>query len=257
MHTAAQFKQDLMKLGLRSGDTVMIHSSYKALGGIEGGAAAVICALKEVVGPEGTLIFPAFSWVTVNSESPVFDRETTPGCVGYLPEYFRTQVPRVIRSIHATHSCCLWGKRAEELAKDHELDDSPVGPNSPLAKLPKIGGKILMLGCPFDRNTSMHGVEETADPIPVYLLHKDKLEYTLKDGEREIRRLSRRHNFYVGDTHYIQCYRRVIDLLEGDEVSLGKVLDANCALMDAAAVWKKGRAKLQEEPLYFVDTEKV
>jgi len=255
MHTAAQFKQDLMKLGLRSGDTVMIHSSYKALGGIEGGAAAVFGTLQELLGPEGTLVIPAFSWETVNAQQPVFDRETTPGCVGYLPEYFRREVPGVIRSIHATHSCCLWGKRAEELAKDHELDDSPVGSNSPIVKLKEIGGKILLLGCPFDRITFMHGVEETVDAE--YLLQPDKLEYVLKDGEREIRRLSRRHNFYKDGWHYIQCYRRVLDLLEGDEVSFGKVLDADCALMDAAAVWTRGRKKLLEEPLFFVDREKV
>jgi len=181
MHTAAQFKQDLMKLGLRSGDTVMIHSSYKALGGIEGGAAAVFGTLQELLGPEGTLVIPAFSWETVNAQQPVFDRETTPGCVGYLPEYFRREVPGVIRSIHATHSCCLWGKRAEELAKDHELDDSPVGSNSPIVKLKEIGGKILLLGCPFDRITFMHGVEETVDAE--YLLQPDKLEYVLYDGK--------------------------------------------------------------------------
>lgn len=255
MHTAAEFRQDLEKLGLRPGDTVLMHSSLKSLGGIEGGAETVIGALQALLGPEGTLILPAFSWVTVNAESPIFDRETTVSCVGWLPEYFRTRVPGVIRSIHATHSCCLWGKRAEELAKDHELDDTPVGPNSPLAKLPKIGGKILMLGCPFDRNTSMHGVEETADAF--YLLQPNKLEYVLKDGEREIRRLSRRHNFYVDGWHYIQCYRRIIGLLQGEEISLGKVLEADCALMDAAAVWKRGREKLAEDPLFFVDREKV
>ena len=255
MHTAAEFKQDLEKLGLRAGDTVMIHSSYKSLGGIEGGAAAVFGALQEILGPEGTLVIPAFSWVTVNEQQPVFDRETTPSCVGYLPEYFRREVPGVIRSIHATHSCCLWGKRAEELAKDHELDDSPVGPNSPIVKMRDIGGKILLLGCPFDRITFMHGIEETVDAE--YLLYPNKLEYVLKDGEREIRRLSRRHNFYKDGWHYIQRYRRVLDLLEGDEVSLGKVLDADCALMDAAAVWKRGRKKLLEEPLFFVDLEKI
>jgi len=251
MHTAAQFKQDLMKLGLRSGDTVMIHSSYKALGGIEGGAAAVFGTLQELLGPEGTLVIPAFSWETVNAQQPVFDRETTPGCVGYLPEYFRTQVPGVIRSIHATHSCCLWGAKAEELAKDHELDDSPVGPNSPLAKLPKIGGKILMLGCSADHNTSLHGVEEAGGAPYVLNKNGEPVCYTVRDAQgREFVQKVYRHT--IGP-RYAQRYARVIPLLDQDEVRMGKVLDADCVLMSAPAVWKKGVEMLAKEPYYFVE----
>ena len=73
--------------------------------------------------------------------------------------------------MHATHSCAAFGRLAEELTRDHELDDTPVGPNSPFTKLPKVGGKILMLGCNFASNTSMHGVEETT--CPFYLFSKD------------------------------------------------------------------------------------
>ncbi len=33
-HTLEQFKKDLYALGLRAGNTVMMHSSYKSLGGL-------------------------------------------------------------------------------------------------------------------------------------------------------------------------------------------------------------------------------
>ena len=42
-------------------------------------------------------------------------------------------------------------------------------------------------------------------------------------------------------------------MLSGEELSLGKVLDADCALMDAAAVWRVGHEKLLENPEYFID----
>ena len=173
LHTAEQLKRDLYALGLKSGDTLMMHSSYKSLGGIEGGAETIFSVLFEILGQEGTLVLPAFSYDLVTEENSCFDLQKTPVCVGYLPEYFRTRVPGVIRSMHATHSCCVKGKRAEELTVDHELDLTPVGENSPLARLPKVGGKILILGSHPDHNTILHGVEEVAGGP--YIFRDDKM----------------------------------------------------------------------------------
>ncbi len=253
-HSLEKFKSDLSALGVMPGDTVLLHSSYKSLGGIEGGAAGFFDAFIELLGQDGTLILPTLSYSSVTKEAPVFERESTPSCIGYLPEYFRTSVHGVVRSLHATHSCAAHGKLAKEITSDHELDLTPVGPNSPFAKLPRYNGKILMLGCNKNANTSMHGVEETAEP-PYLLLRDEPVEYILRDGEREIRQSGAiRHNFVQNGVHLLQRYSRIIDLLEGDEVSIGAVLDAECVLMSARAVWEKGRAKLLEEPYYFVDT---
>ena len=251
-HTLEQFKKDLYDLGIRPGDTVMMHSSYKSLGGIEGEAEGFFKAFMELLGPDGTLILPAFSFDSINAQNPVFNREKTPSCVGYLTEYFRTEVKGVIRSLHATHSCSLLGKRAEELASGHELDETPVGKNSPIYKLQNIGGKILMLGCSTHHNTSMHGVEETAEPPYLFDRENKRVDYTLIDGERTIFRPSLRHNFVIGENYYVQQYGKVVDLLDETEVTEGKVLDADCVLFSAEAVWKKGKAKLLEDPFYFV-----
>jgi aminoglycoside N3'-acetyltransferase len=42
-------KEGLMRLGLKKGDTVGVHSSLSSLGHVEGGAEAVIAALLETV----------------------------------------------------------------------------------------------------------------------------------------------------------------------------------------------------------------
>ena len=255
MYTKEQLKNDLINLGICSGDVILMHSSYKSLGCVEGGAATVFEAFFEVLGSEGTLILPALSFEYVTPREPVFNKQTTPSCVGYLTEFFRTQVPGVVRSLHATHSCCAWGKYACEIIENHEKDITPVGANSPFAKLPLYGGKILMLGCNPDRNTSMHGVEETIDPIPEYCLNMNvTVTYTLFDGENSFDVESHRHNFVADNGKHIeQCYRRIIDLLDGDEVSYKKVLEADCYLMDARAVWKKGKEKIEKDGLYFVE----
>lgn len=256
-HTLEQFKKDLKALGINPGDTVMVHSSFKSLGGIEDGAEGFFKAFIEYLGPEGTLIFPAFSFDKVTMKNPVFDLQETPSCVGYLSEYFRTKVSGVKRSIHATHSCCAFGKRAGELVADHELDETPVGKNSPLYKMQFIGGKILMLGCSTHHLTAMHGVEETAEPPYLFDREKLKVDYTVKDGERTFTIPSIRHNFTIGDTYYIQQYGRITDLLDDTEVSKGKILDADCVLYSAEAVWKKGKAKLLEDPFYFTIPKKI
>lgn len=251
-NTAEKFKNDLRNLGICGGDTVMMHCSYKSLGGIEGGAEAIFKAFDELLGSEGTLIVPAFSYDTVNYKNPVFDIDNTPSCVGYLPEYFRTKVSGVIRSMYATHSCCIKGKRTEELAKDHHLDLTPVGKNSPITKLPDFNGKILILGSHPDHNTTLHGVEEKGNAP--YIFDRNKtITYILKDGQKEITQVALRHYFHREDCSYDQKYARIIDLLSENEYSFGKVLNADCYLMSAKAVWKKGVEKMKAEPYYFVD----
>lgn len=253
MHTIEEFKRDLALLGVKPGDAVMMHSSYRSLGGIEGGARALFDAMTELLGPEGTLMLPAFSYETVTREEPYFSVKDTPSCVGYLPEYFRTQYPGVIRSMHATHSLCACGKNARYLIDGHINDATPVGRNSPLAKLPLIGGKILILGCHPDHNTTLHGVEETI--IPPYLFDlSGRVNYRMEDENGVIHTVnSLRHGFWFKDAHYFQRYSRITELLEGDEISRGKVLDADCILMSSEAVWRHGHEALNNDPFYFVD----
>lgn len=252
VHTKEQFQQDLYALGLRAGDTVMMHSAFKSLGGIEGGAQVVFSALFELLGPEGTLILPAFSYNSVNEENPCFNVHTTPSCVGYLAEYFRTSVPGVIRSLHATHSCCMKGKQAQALAADHQLDLTPVGKYSPMTKLPAMNGKILILGSHPDNNTALHGVEEAAC-APYIFDPAQRINYVLQDGTQTIEQHAWRHYFVREGYHYQQKYDRIIPLLSSEEYTCSQVLDATCYLFSAKAVWEKGITKLKEDPYYFVN----
>jgi aminoglycoside N3'-acetyltransferase len=145
----------------------------------------------------------------------------------------------------------VWGRDVQSFVEWHENDDTPVGAHSPITKLPLAGGKILMLGCSGDHNTSLHGVEE-AGGAP-YVLNKNNAPvcYTMRDGNgREFTQKVYRHT--IGPK-YAQRYARVIPLLGQDEVRMGKVLDADCVLMSAPAVWKKGVEMLNKAPYYFVE----
>lgn len=240
-----QIISDLKALGIKSGDTIMMHSSYKSLGEIDGGAKTLFDGIFTVLGENGTLLMPAFSFDTVDANNPHFNKLTTPCCVGYLPEFFRTNLNGVERSVHPTHSCTAKGRLAKELTCEHYKDRTPVGKNSPITKLKQVNGKILFLGCSSDRNTSIHGVEELT--VPPYLFEKEKTEFYINDGEKVMVATHTTHR------HFIQHYSKIEQLLEKGEIERGKVLKADCVLLNAKAVWEKGNAKLKEDPFFFVD----
>ena len=56
---------DLRRLGVEAGDILFVHSSFKSLGPVEGGAESVIQALEDALGPEGLLLMPSFNLMNV------------------------------------------------------------------------------------------------------------------------------------------------------------------------------------------------
>ena len=59
--TQSEIAAGLARAGMRPGDTVLVHSSLSRFGHVEGGANAVIDALLQALGPEGTLIMSAIT----------------------------------------------------------------------------------------------------------------------------------------------------------------------------------------------------
>ncbi len=237
---------DLKALGLKKDDTVLVHSSLRSLGRFANKAEAVTDALLEVLGPNGTLLMPALTYKIVTKEHPVFNSNETSSCVGGLTEYFRKR-PGVKRSLHPTHSVCAIGKHADHLLKDHYLDCTPCGVNSPFSKLREVGGHLLFLGCSLNTNTSMHGVEELSAPPYLY---GETLEYTLEAIDGKVTKRSyKTHNFQG----YEQRYNRVLNILSKDDYAFGKVVKADAYLLKSNPLWEKAHGQLMNDPFGFVD----
>ena len=153
----------LARLGVRTGDVVVVHSSADRFEGFRGSLLDVITALQNAVGPEGTLLMPtlpfAGSALDYAREGRVFDVMRTPSRMGLITELFRRS-PGVIRSIHPTHSVAARGPKAAELAADHHLAQTPCGRGTPSARLPEYKGKILLLGTGISAMTFFHAIEE-------------------------------------------------------------------------------------------------
>ena len=108
MHTKESLKKQLTAMGLTGEETILIHSSMKAIGETQKGAETVLDALMEFF-EKGLLLLPTHTWKMINAENPVFDVDNEPACVGILPNLFLKR-PGVIRSLHPTHSMAGYGK---------------------------------------------------------------------------------------------------------------------------------------------------
>ena len=238
---------ELRAAGVRPGGLLLVHSSLRSLGPVPDGAETVVQGLLGALGPDGTLLMPALSYGRVTPEQPLFDVRFTPSNVGALPEYFRTR-PGTVRSIHPTHSVCGVGPLAAELLDRHIEDRTPCGPRSPFHLLPEYGGQILMLGCGLRPNTSMHAVEELAEPP---YLFGGVLTYRLIGWDWAATEATYRIHGLQG---WQQRYDRVADVLGEPQLRHGRVLRAAVHLIEASALLQAALAALRRDPLFFVES---
>ncbi len=177
-------KEEIVKglkdLGVKKGDTIMVHTSLKSIGYVCGGAQTVIEALIEAVGEDGTIMMPTQSWKNLDPSEgvhwdadedqwqlirdnwPAYDKKLTPtNTMGAVAEMFRSW-PGSIRSDHPARSVCAYGKNAEYLTSDHDLSNI-FGDGSPIGKLYELDAKVLLLGVGYDKNTSIHLADARAE----------------------------------------------------------------------------------------------
>ena len=170
---------DLHALGLTTGQIVLVHASLRRIGWVQGGAATVVSAIRDVLGPAGTLVVPTET--AGNSDSsrehlarikrmtpdevisyracmPPFDPETTASIgMGRIAEHVRT-TPGALRSAHPQSSFAALGPMAAGLMTRHE-PGCHLGESSPLARLYDASAQILLLGVGFEACTAFHLAE--------------------------------------------------------------------------------------------------
>lgn len=169
--TRESLRRQLSTLGLVPGDAVLVHGGLRAVGPVVGGPDALIGALSDAVGPDGTILAYC-DWQldeagrddpALREHVPAFDPQSSRSIRdnGAFPELLRT-VPGARRSGSPGASCAALGGRAEWFTADHALDYG-YGPQSPFGKLVAAAGKTLLLGAPLDTMTLLHHAEHLAD----------------------------------------------------------------------------------------------
>ncbi|KFG08237.1 AAC(3) family N-acetyltransferase [Streptomyces scabiei] len=183
MAEAARLRDMLVDIGVRPGGVLMVHSSLRGTGW---SPTEVRNALLDALGPDGTLVVPAFT--AENSDTspaylsrtegmterekaefrasmPPFEPNATPcPAMGALAECVRT-TPGAVRSAHPQTSFAAIGCRAEELLDDHD-PHCHLGERSPLAALYRADAQVLLLRVGFEVCTAFHLAEYRMTPPP-------------------------------------------------------------------------------------------
>ncbi|MBF0283623.1 MAG: AAC(3) family N-acetyltransferase [Magnetococcales bacterium] len=119
--------------------------------------AFLLAVLQEALGPEGTILAPAFSYDYARRGTP-FHLESSPSEVGPFTEFLRQQ-PEAARSLHPIFSVCGVGRQARAILDN--VGKSAFGGRSPFMRLKDHDAKFLCLGASFAAsNTYIHHVEQ-------------------------------------------------------------------------------------------------
>lgn len=152
---------ETMRLG--RGDTVFVHSSISGLY-IDFEPEEIYRMLLEIVGEEGTLLFPCWHFTGraedyAKKPESVFNVKRSTSKLGFLSEFARRQ-KAAVRSMHPTNSVAAIGKNAETLLGEHHLDIYPCGIKSPFYKIMDYQAKIIGIGVSVNNLSFCHVIED-------------------------------------------------------------------------------------------------
>ncbi len=217
--------EDWRHAGIDDGDVVLIHSSLKRTlrrllkQKLRVGPADVVESFRQATGPDGTILFPLFSWDF--PKGIPFDVRSSPSQMGSLTEAARLYRGSV-RTGHPIYSFAVIG--AQSALFRGLMNFSGYGADSCFAKLREMGGKIAVLDLP-DQNsmTFYHHVEETISALKEARVLNGNSSYFLGFDHHET---SKEALGYLVPNHNIRkaCYESVkdfknIDLITSSEVT--------------------------------------
>lgn len=241
-------KKQLEEMGLKKTDTVLIHSSLKA---INRDVNEVLDDLMSYF-DEGLLLMPTHTWKQMNETYNFFDPEKEESCVGLLTERFRKR-PGVVRSLHPTHSMAGYGNKAKAYLAGDEYAITPVSPNGSWGRLSQVDATIMLIGCDMIRNTFVHAVEEMMG-VPNRFTPRP-ITFKVKKDNSVIIQKAHKH-FNADNPHLSENYKKAEDkLIELGIIKKGKFGDADVLYMKALELQEKIMEWLELDIDLFSDTK--
>ncbi|MBR2353946.1 MAG: AAC(3) family N-acetyltransferase [Clostridia bacterium] len=161
LYTKADLFSQLDAMRIPRDRVVLMHSSLRLIGNVEGGTQGLLDALIEYFTEEGGLFcVPTHTWMSLDEEITL-DLSDPKTCLGAFSDFCAAD-PRAIRSEHPSHSMAVFGDRDRALAfvKDDATVTSCTSPDSCYGKIYDMGGTILLVGVSHNRNTYLHCIDE-------------------------------------------------------------------------------------------------
>lgn len=182
MLTKEDFKIALERLGVKKGMLLYVSASLKPFRYVVGGAQAIIEALMEMVGYDGTIVMasptrylcdpieikkvPRDQVLEARRNTPPFNKKlSAPSGVGEIPIQFMRN-DAVLRSSHPMVSFLAWGKYAKLIVEKHPLHFG-MNQDSPLGKIREYNGYVVTLGCDYERCEIFHLAQYMSMKCPI------------------------------------------------------------------------------------------
>ena len=191
MITQKDIHDFLNGIGIGRDETLLVHTSMRAIGGVAGGCDGLIDAFKSYLS-EGLFIVPTHTWAGVGKDNPVYDVRSSLPCIGALPTVAAARTDGV-RSLHPTHSVTAFGRRAAEYVAGEENARTPCPSGGVWDRLYDEDATVLLIGVGLNRNTYIHAIDERLelperlkDPIPLTIVDYDGVRHEIsfqKHGE--------------------------------------------------------------------------
>ena len=187
MYTKKEIFSQLEEMNAPQDSVVLMHSSLRAVGEVEGGGQGLLDIMVEYFTAKGGLFcVPTHTWGFLGKKDKItLDLTLAESNLGAFSRIAAAD-PRAVRSENPSHSIAVFGDRekALEFVRGEELVTGPTGPDTCYGKIYENKGKVLLVGVTHNRNTFLHCVDEMLD-IPDRLT-EDKKRVTVKRKTGEI-----------------------------------------------------------------------
>ena len=187
MFTKAEIRDQLERMGVPRDRVVLVHSSLRAVGEVEGRGEGLLDVLIDHCTAQGGLLcIPTHTWAFGSREFPL-DMTAPETCIGTLPN-LAARDARGVRTSHPSHSMAVFGDSARVAAfvAGEEKSVTPCHPDGCYGKICDMDGCILLVGVGHNRNTYLHCVEEMMD-VPNRLSPIRQRQVRYADGRVEVR----------------------------------------------------------------------
>jgi aminoglycoside 3-N-acetyltransferase len=155
-------------LGVKPSSVILVSSDIGKLGFIKeypdktASLSKYLEALREMAGPQSTIVMPTFSLSLARGDAKYVHEESRSE-TGALTEFFRSQ-PGVTRSLHPLFSYSALGPQKDFICSD--CSRNSFGIHTPLARMVELGGTGVCLGIHPIKASSVHHYAEHLIGVP-------------------------------------------------------------------------------------------
>ena len=185
-YALTQLQSKLQTMGLREGDTILMHSAFNFLNGFYGTPDQVIDGILNIIGNSGNLVMVSMSYTRSSyaylKEGVPFDVNNTMSAMGIITEIFRRK-QGVVRSANPAHPILAFGPAAQWIITDHDKTMYSCGKGSPFEKIVQLQAKALFFDVSLRSMTFFHYLEDLfQDTLPMKLYDDTPLEGIVIDA---------------------------------------------------------------------------